>query len=82
MRFPVNLSGVVHITPAPGNGAVHVSRSILSDTPLFYSLLLSYLNLFLPVKNGTSSGSFQFGPRLNKYMLKDSYVIFLMLSLC
>lgn len=53
MKFPVNLSCVVHITPAPGNGAVHVSRSILSDMPLFYSLLLSYLNLFLPVKNGT-----------------------------
>lgn len=64
---------VVHIAPAPRDGAIHISRSILSDTPV---LLISsgMLMQFIPACKGqhqvTISGSFHFTPSLNKLILK------------
>lgn len=73
----MNVFCIVQIAPAPGDGAIHVSRSILSDTPF---LLISSVMLiqFIPARRGwhqiTISGSFQFGPSLNKSILKVSQV--------
>lgn len=64
---------VVQIAPAPRDGAIHTSRSILSDTPL---LLISsgMLMQFIPAcerqHQVTMSGSFQISPSLNKLILK------------
>lgn len=80
----MNVFCIVQSAPAPGDGAIHVSRSILSDTPF---LLISSVTLiqFIPACRGrhqiTISGRFQFGPSLNKLISKVSQVFSFMISL-
>lgn len=63
----MNGSCVVQIAPAPRDGTIHISRSILSDTP-FLLISSGMLMQFIPACKGQHqvaiSGSFQFSPSL------------------
>lgn len=76
---------IVQIAPAPGDGAIHVLRSVLSDTPFFIHFFCHACTIFFPACRArhqvTISGSFQFGPSLNKLILKVSQVFSFMISL-
>jgi len=70
---------IVEIAPAPGDGEIHVSRSILSDTPFLF-ITSVMLTQFIPACRGRHqliiSGSFQCGAGLNKLILKVSIFLY------
>lgn len=64
---------IVGIAPAPRDGVIHISRSVLSDTP-FLLISSGMLIQFIPAckrqHQGTINGSFQFSPSIKKLMFK------------
>lgn len=61
----MNVFCLVQIPPAPGDGAIHILRSILSDTPFLLISSVMLINLFLPVEDSTKKtlvGAFSLVP--------------------
>lgn len=64
---------VVQIAPAPRDGAIHLSRSILSDTPFLLmssGMLMQFISACKEQHHGTINGSFRFSPSLKKTNFK------------